>query len=159
MVHENTGSSSNAAGGTFSKASFKVSTNTNGTDAASEDIDIEDPDFWKKMIGEAKADDDIDVLLNNKRQRKVVSYSETDINKQLLGEVFSDSDSNQSEDEYENLGATEERAKWGGDGETEWSKDDAESVIRLLHTYGYGREVDTFFSLKKKYAPTEVSYF
>jgi hypothetical protein len=42
VVHENTGSNSNAAGGTFSKASFK---NTN-SDAA--EVDVDDPDFWTK---------------------------------------------------------------------------------------------------------------
>lgn len=43
VVHENTGSNSTAAGGTFSKASFKA-TNQGG----SADVDIDDPDFWKK---------------------------------------------------------------------------------------------------------------
>ena len=37
VIHENTGSKSNAAGGTFSKASFK-NTNSDGIDAA--DVDI-----------------------------------------------------------------------------------------------------------------------
>ena len=54
IVHENTGSGSAAAGGTFSKASFvnkttpskKEGDDGNGGGQATEDIDINDPDFW-----------------------------------------------------------------------------------------------------------------
>jgi hypothetical protein len=157
VVHENTGSKSNAAGGTFSKASFKVTGNEAG--GPTEEVDIEDPDFWKKMIGEPKADEDMDALLNKKRQRKVVSYSEMEINKRILGDVISDSDSNHSEDEYQNLGVTEERAKWGGERQNEWSKEDAETVIRMLQTFGYGREDEIVRSLRKTYSLSEVSWF
>jgi len=45
VVHENTGSNSKAAGSTFSKATFSAS--TPGTKGKTEEIDIEDPDFWK----------------------------------------------------------------------------------------------------------------
>lgn len=45
VVHENTGSNSKAAGGTFSKATFSAS--TPGTNGKTEEIDIEDPEFWK----------------------------------------------------------------------------------------------------------------
>ena len=48
VVHENTGSKSNAAGGTFSKASFK-STHDGGVDAAG--IDVDDPDFGPRLLG------------------------------------------------------------------------------------------------------------
>lgn len=41
IVHENTGTKSKAAGGTFSKASFK---NANET----AEVDVDDPDFWTK---------------------------------------------------------------------------------------------------------------
>jgi hypothetical protein len=50
VVHDNTGSGSAAAGGTFSKASFinktpsKTGDTSNGQ--STEDIDINDPDFW-----------------------------------------------------------------------------------------------------------------
>ena len=43
VVHENTGSNSAAAGGTFSKASFKAA-----NQGESAEVDIDDPDFWKK---------------------------------------------------------------------------------------------------------------
>ena len=50
VVHDNTGSGSAAAGGTFSKASFINKTPSKSGDTsngqATEDIDINDPDFW-----------------------------------------------------------------------------------------------------------------
>ena len=50
VVHDNTGSGSAAAGGTFSKASFINKTPSKNGDTsngqATEDIDINDPDFW-----------------------------------------------------------------------------------------------------------------
>ena len=61
IVHGNTGSGSSAAGGTFSKASFvNKSTPSKGGDGENnggtsrDDIDINDPDFSMKMVGEAK---------------------------------------------------------------------------------------------------------
>ena len=155
LIHDNTGSNSGAAGGTFSKATFKASKNSEG--GSVEDIDIEDPDFWKKMVGEPKADDDMNVLLTKKRQRKQIhSYSEMEYTKQLA-EVLSDIDSDESDDEDAYLGEIEERSKWGGQGPKEWSKEDAESVARMLSVYGYGRENDFARSLKKTYEIIEVS--
>lgn len=46
VVHDNTGSGSAAAGGTFSKASFK---NTNSDGVAADEVDVDDPDFWTKV--------------------------------------------------------------------------------------------------------------
>ena len=43
VVHENTGSKSNAAGGTFSKASFK---NTNSDGIAAAEVDVGELDLW-----------------------------------------------------------------------------------------------------------------
>ena len=47
VIHENTGSKSNAAGGTFSKASFKAQKTGEGGDGtgddAGDDVDIDDP--------------------------------------------------------------------------------------------------------------------
>ena len=51
VVHDNTGSGSKAAGGTFSKASFVNKTPSKKGDTvdgqtATEDVDVNDPDFW-----------------------------------------------------------------------------------------------------------------
>ena len=79
VVHDNTGSKSNAAGGTFSKASFKankgVSDDANKDDG--EDVDIDDPEFWTKMVGEPIADIADTDLSGKKRSRKKANYSES----------------------------------------------------------------------------------
>ena len=99
VIHENTGSKSNASGGTFSKASFKTSTGpemANGEETTNRDVDIDDPDFWKKMVGEAKAEHS-DVLQSGKkrsRNEKVV-YNEN-LFHQGLEETIVESDSSSS---------------------------------------------------------------
>ena len=92
VIHENTGSKSNAAGGTFSKASFKsMNAGTNETG----DVDVDDPDFWKKVVGEAKAEK-LNDLLGKKRKRAKTNYNERDYERQIeahLGDgVFMTSD-------------------------------------------------------------------
>ena len=92
VIHENTGSKSNAAGGTFSKASFKsMNAGTNETG----DVDVDDPDFWKKVVGEAKAEK-LNDLLGKKRKQAKTNYNERDYERQIeahLGDgVFMTSD-------------------------------------------------------------------
>jgi len=80
VVHDNTGSKSNAAGGTFSKASFKAfggSETKDSCETLTTDVDIDDPDFWKKMVGEAKFENKDILESDMKRSRsKTVSYNE-----------------------------------------------------------------------------------
>ncbi len=167
VVHENTGSKSSAAGGTFSKASFK-STNDGGVDAA--EIDVDDPDFWTKVVGEVKEEVNEDDVAGKKRKRSEKSYNENEYHKKLnavfkgIGDAASsdgDGDDNVSvASEYsdsgdETLGSAlsedlktivkatkshkkEERHKWGGSGPKEWKNTDAEHVLRALHAFGYG---------------------
>lgn len=76
VVHENTGSKSGAAGGTFSKASFKP---VHDTDKGTvDDVDIDDPDFWTKVVGEGSGpvEDQVEDLTGKKRKRKQARYSE-----------------------------------------------------------------------------------
>ena len=77
VVHENTGSNSNAAGGTFSKASFK---NTNSDGIAAAEVDVDDPDFWTKVVGEAKEEEPEQL---GQRKRTQGSYSEKEYLKKL----------------------------------------------------------------------------
>ena len=70
VVHENTGTGSTAAGGTFSKASFK---NIHSEGVAAAEVDVDDPDFWTKVVGEAK-EEEVAELGQRKRQQQ--SYSE-----------------------------------------------------------------------------------
>lgn len=136
VIHENTGSKSGVAGGTFSKASFSVSSGNNGPD-----VDIEDPDFWKKTIGEPKEDEGTDTLLTKRQRKQIKSYSEAEylknLDRMIGGESDSDNDVSDDNDDID-LGYSEERSKWGGSGLNEWKKSDAESVARLLSTNGYG---------------------
>lgn len=156
VVHENTGSKSSAAGGTFSKASFKAK--TPGGTSNDEDVDIEDPDFWKKMIGEGSVDDDEEIA-GGRRQRTHKNYSETEYKKQLS--ALLDSDSEKSPDEDEVNGDGNERFRWGGSLPSEWTKDDVESLIKALSTFGYNRMAWKDFvnhsDLSKEYDLQEVS--
>ena len=161
VVHENTGSNSNAAGGTFSKARFTVSAKSPDPKTRSnEDIDIEDPDFWTKMIGESSATDmDVDL---GPRQRTKSNYSDAAYQKSLelaLGLNGSD-DERESDTEFENSGVEGERLKWGGTRLDQWSKDDADLLVKTLSTHGYNlREWEDFerlLSFPKNYESSEV---
>jgi chromodomain-helicase-DNA-binding protein 7 len=188
VVHENTGSKSTAAGGTFSKASFKAAKNNPGnqSSADTEEVDIDDPDFWKKMVGEAKTEKQND-LSGKKRKRKKANYSESEYAKQfhasIRGDGFiedieveedvaynSDSNSNSSDDEVESDSQMQmiedkncERSHWGGKGPLHWEKADVEKLIVFLLTYGY-KNIATQLMLKKldfesdEYDQEEVSH-
>ncbi|KAL9182865.1 hypothetical protein ACHAXT_004144 [Thalassiosira profunda] len=168
VVHENTGSNSAAAGGTFSKASFK---NTNSEGVDTEEVDVDDPDFWTKVVGEVKEQEQAVEL--GKRKRDKPQYSEKETWKQLDREIrfgvdggsgaeeaandesssdeYSDS-GGESDDEYLNLDnaamkiiskATkskkkDERYRWGGSGASEWKQSDADAVMKAIQAYGYG---------------------
>lgn len=162
VIHDNTGSNSNAAGGTFSKASFK-STSSDGVAAA--EIDVDDPDFWTKVVGEAKKEEDEQL---GKRIRAQQSYSERDYHKRLnaaikYGADGSDDEHNASlssefsEDSLEgndngpvlkndalesivkaSKSAAKERFLWGGSARSEWKQADAEIVVKSLGLFGFG---------------------
>ncbi len=87
VIHENTGSKSSAAGGTFSKASFTGKASTNTTPG--KDVDIDDPDFWKKMVGEPqKSDNDELIKSGKKRARKRANYNEQLISASLDDHIY-----------------------------------------------------------------------
>ncbi len=161
VVHENTGSQSNAAGGTFSKARFTVTAKSPDPNKRNnEDIDIEDPDFWTKMIGES-SNTDMDVDLGP-RQRTKSNYSDAAYEKSLalaLGIDESDGDGG-SDAELENSGVEGERLKWGGTESDHWSKDDADLLIKALSSYGYNlrdwAEFERLLNLSKEYDSAEV---
>jgi len=145
VVHNNTGSESNAGGGTFSKASFVAHSTPSGKDGGQrEDVDIEDPDFWKKMVGEAK-DEPESVL--KPRQRKQAIYSEKFYERQLdqviaFNPSVSDKDSDSasdgsvgSDDESDDEGI--ERARWGGSMQNHWKKSHATKVLECMERFGY----------------------
>jgi len=143
VVHDGTGSQSNAAGGTFSKARFKVAKtpDTQGK-ARREDIDIEDPDFWKKMVGEGNAEEDLDDLTSKPRKRAQMNYSEKEYMKELearlqLNESDSDGGETSSDDEAHE-DSNYERGHWGGSQPHEWKKDHFENLLKAILSFGYG---------------------
>ena len=94
--HDQTGSKSKAAGGTFSKASLRAPETLGGQDKAKdEDIDIDDPDCWTKMVGEPKVNDSRTVASGMNRKRVHKNYSESEYEKRLDGSLLS-SDSESS---------------------------------------------------------------
>ena len=162
IVHGNTGSGSSAAGGTFSKASFVHKTPTKGSgDGTTEDVDINDPDFWKKMVGEAKPEEQSILAprrrnqanYNEKKMQKALRYgSETD---------FSDSDDSGDDSDVSAEGDTSERTRWGGPKPEHWTRAQVEAVLALIEKKGYGTVVWEEFlgSLPKgfsKFPPVEV---
>jgi chromodomain-helicase-DNA-binding protein 7 len=139
VVHENTGSGSAAAGGTFSKASFVSKTPSKGTgQSATEDIDINDPDFWSKMVGEAKPEEE---SILKPRQRRQADYNENkSFRKAMALEEASDSDSSDDSDDSEEDpdSANQERYRWGGPKPEHWKRNQAEAVVDELEHLGYG---------------------
>ena len=76
VVYQNTGSKSNAAGSTFSKASFTAVHDDADREGNVDDVDIEDPDFWKKVVGEGKVEEASAIdLSGKKRKRNATRYS------------------------------------------------------------------------------------
>jgi len=93
-------------GSTFSKATFKAG-NSDGVEA--DNVDIDDPEFWKKVVGEAKKEDDSSNLQNKKRKRKATDYTEYFNNagaengissEESEAEADSDGDANNSDDDF-----------------------------------------------------------
>ena len=162
VVHDNTGSNSTAKGGTFSKASFK---NTASTSKEGE-VDVDDPDFWTKVVGEAKEEEDEEL---GKRKRAKQSYNEKEYLKLLDAQIKhgvdegSDSDDASQSSEFSDFGESEdeslnldnealvtivkatkakrkdERYQWGGSSSSEWKQGDVETLVnKALSLYGYG---------------------
>lgn len=100
MIHDNTGSKSNAAGGSFSKASFKTTKKDVDGSGETNDVDVDDPDFWKKMVGEAKFDNETNKVSTKKRSRKKAKYSETHFDEDLDKLTILQNDDDSEDDPY-----------------------------------------------------------
>ena len=157
VVHENTGSASSAAGGTFSKASFKAQTspdaNKDGGGGGQQDVDIDDPEFWTKMVGAAKIDEE-SFDAGKKRKRKEANYSESLLSRELDQQLqYVDSEGSESdevrdddfgEDDASDSSTTprkrikREFSKWGRKNSRGWKRADADKLVKALNAYGYG---------------------
>ena len=146
IVHGNTGSGSAAAGGTFSKASFvhKTPSMEGEKSSSTDDIDINDPDFWTKMVGEAKQEEESTL---KPRKRNQANYDERNWDKNLqkaLTNAASDvseqefSDSDDDDDDESAEGDVQERTRWGGPKQEHWKRDQVESILSRIENRGYG---------------------
>jgi superfamily II DNA/RNA helicase len=142
VIHDNTGSQSDAAGGTFSKASFSAKTPTGKKGSVTEDIDIEDPEFWTKMVGEAKEEERSEL---KPRKRSTLNYSEKFHDHRFNEEILDVSDSDASggsdesdESDDEDFGDVVERSRWGGQRPENWKRSQARDLLDCIEQRGYG---------------------
>lgn len=147
VVHETTGN--NTGGSKFSKASFLAK-----TPDFSEDVDLEDPDFWKKIVGEAATNENDDNVITGPRQRVQANYADRNQNYHIDSSSY-DSDEGESNDEDSQV-----RSRWGGGALSEWNKDDVENLIKALSSFGYGilpwDNILQHLGLTKNYGLVEV---
>lgn len=160
VIHDKTGSQGNVAGSTFSKASFKAPKSVDGIKlSGEEDVDIDDPDFWKKMVGEGQVENGSVPLGEQKRKRREANYNEAEYQKQLENSLMqsdSESDSLHS-DEYDfsadsvdyaaadnsrdTIEGQREITRWGSGPKSSnprrWNKSDVEKLLKGLQLYGY----------------------
>jgi len=140
VVHENTGSHSAAAGGTFSKASFRLSLGKDSSSAKdTEQVDIDDPDFWVKMVGE-RVERSTPIIL--KRRRAMPNYRESGVGSQHSSSSSASvddtsSNSSDSDDSAELTKITKEPRRWGGKLPGEWRKKDMKDIVEILQSFGY----------------------
>lgn len=157
VVHENTGSKSNASGGTFAKARFRATKTPSKGESSAEDVDIEDPDFWKKMVGATEKEED-ERIVHGQRIRRQQNYSEK-AQWEAMEVEYSDVESEKNDDSDEEDDDIE-RSRWGGNGPTEWRKEDAEALQKHLGRYGYclhpSSKFEVFHGIKT-YPEDEVS--
>ena len=119
------------------------------------DVDIDDPEFWTKMVGEAKADE-ATIDTGKKRKRNPANYSESLYSREIDHQIKfidsegSDSDSDEvREDDFDEGDVSDssgsprkkrkrEFAKWGRKDCQGWKRVDVEKLVKALHTHGYG---------------------
>ena len=169
IVHGNTGSGSSAAGGTFSKASFVNKTPSKGENSgkSTDDIDINDPDFWTKMVGEAKPEEE---SILKPRKRNQANYNEkawdNNLQKALNFEEGEDEQTDYSDGEDSDGSAededVQERTRWGGPNPEHWNKDQVDAVLEKIEKHGYGlipwdKFVEGLPKDCSKFSQTEVS--
>jgi hypothetical protein len=167
IVHANTGSKSAAVGGTFSKASFKAKAADPSGKSKGEDVDVDDPDFWKKMIGEGNMDNEEEIA-GARRSRTQKNYSEKQYKKLLEETIRLDNDvggssgdeSDDPDDEVSQNNVGKIGHGWGGSLPDEWKKEDVENLVKAISTFGYGclpwSEFCERVSLSRVYAVKEV---
>jgi hypothetical protein len=159
VVHDNTGSGSSAAGGTFSRASFKAKSQD---PHSNDEVDVDDPDFWKKFLAHVPEEDDEEEQLQGRRQRnQQKNYSERTHQENLERHLQNDENEDDASVESVALEIDGIRLAWGGSTDCDWRRTDVEAVGKFLCTFGYcdGLAADRLRSLvlKEKHSDNEVS--
>jgi len=171
-----------AAGSSFSKASFK---SVNGiTGDTTEEVDVDDPDFWTKVVGASKnSESTIDLVTDSRRTKKVTDYrqymsdNDEDQNDSLYGSDSDETSSSESSAQELAFGhnvasmlkneflrslqsqiSYKENREWGGTLIEHWERKDALSVLKYLQRFGYRTDATNRFpTLSKEYGAEEVS--
>jgi hypothetical protein len=166
VVHESAKSQPNSAGSSFSKASYRFNKDSNLSKNETQDIDIEDPDFWKKMVGVAMQQNDTNDYTNKPRRRKKLNYSEDAMLQDADTRIDSDSsaivDSESSSEDEDDLVGTE-RTSQDEPPPKKWKRDQLESLVKFLHTWGYTsdtlKSLTKHFACAKSFAEVQVSCY
>jgi hypothetical protein len=168
---------------TFSKASFKSCGAPGDMLKSADDIDIDDPDFWMKVVGPVKISS-TETLSSSRRRAKLTSYKEhVSDDEDDAKDSRSDSDGSYSDATGEssrvstNYGlnistsysnaflcsiqreiAYKERRVWGGSLAENWDRNDVLSILKYLQRHGYRTDSScTLPLLSKEYNAEEVS--
>lgn len=160
IVHDNTGTNSSAAGGTFSKASFKAKSPDPHSKEGGEEVDVDDPDFWQKFFKDVPEENEQELHKGRRRKRNQDycerAYAEKFERTLLEAGDDDDDDSIESMD----LHVDGIRLAWGGLQDYEWRKADVETTVKYLCTYGYCNGVTTdrisSLALKDKHSVNEI---
>jgi chromodomain-helicase-DNA-binding protein 7 len=135
VVHDNgfNQGNNNNEGSTFSKASFKAQKAV----GVGEEIDVDDPDFWEKVVGVQKLEDSED-LSGKKRSRNKTNYTEVDEGTDdiILDDMTSEDE--MGDDEISPNVKVSKNKIWGGSSSSSWVKQDVLILLNQLRKYGYG---------------------
>ena len=120
VVYDHTGSKGGMKNGKFSKARFSSASGGKAAD----NVDIKDPDFWKKMFGTSVEEEEEEAdVVPTKRARKVNTYSEEDYDRKLRAEIDFGEEGNDKEVEVDGSDVDDEESFEEGE---ESSDDDEE---------------------------------
>jgi hypothetical protein len=98
VIHDKSDIASATVGrSTFSKTAFKTKRNVASVNSQGQhyhdDIDIDDPDFWKKILGNHMPDENEEMIISIKRPRRPVDYTQQihfESDSSLLGDYTDD---------------------------------------------------------------------
>ena len=130
----------------FSKASFVAGGTGN-------DIQIDDPDFWTKVVGLSEGHDFDKVEKKRKCRTEVVSYKEPT---NMTFRVMENGDSDSSDSEGSVAAAGAKRSK-NADEEAEWSDANLTKLVLAMISNGYGNWASIRRASKLRWSAVDIS--